>query len=177
MTPNSEFNWKDASSGERLYLYGNQVAMRYLTFDFPFYDQTFRRVYISENGFICFGTGHSSPQNEYFPSSKSIHRYMIAPFWDDVNTYYYGGDVYIKSFTGCWVVQWDNVFHQNGYRIGSFQIILYITGEIVFNYKNLYCTWEGYTCGLNYGLDTNYYIGTFYNLIKLRFFHLKFFTF
>jgi len=41
--------------------------------------------------------------------------------------------------------------------VGSFEVILYESGEIVFNYDYIDYVADGYTCGLNLGINTSYY--------------------
>ena len=43
--------------------------------------------------------------------------------------------------------------------VGSFEVILYDTGEIIFNYDYIdyIDPYSGYTCGLNLGEDTRFY--------------------
>lgn len=166
-------------------------------FTFTFYDQTFDWVRIGVNGHISFSNAFSSSdwRNEDFPRGGSYYHYMIAPFWDDFYLGHPGGTVYYKYFPGaneCFVIEWIEVthyfyFYAGGYpgpnypwKSGTFEVILYKNGNIGFSYEEIsYIDWNndvnspwyrrGYSCGLNYGIDldffnkyTNINIGTQY---------------
>ena len=41
------------------------------------------------NGLLSFGTSYNSFFNQPFPGSSTINtRYLVAPFWDDIDTRY-----------------------------------------------------------------------------------------
>ncbi|MHA2028963.1 MAG: CARDB domain-containing protein [Candidatus Hodarchaeales archaeon] len=167
MTTYAPYNWKDATTGPEsveLTLTSDQYTTVDLPFDFTFYDETFSTVHVSENGFISFGnTPSTSPSITYFPSSNPLHHYMAAPFWADIRLPYGGGKLYVKNYTseGYWVAEWENVYGYNwwwGYiSLGTFEVILYQTGEIVFNYEFVNTGWMSGTTGLNDGVDTDFY--------------------
>lgn len=88
---------------------------------------------VGTNGLVSFGASYNSFFNQQFPGSSSISfRYLVAPFWDDVDTRGGNGQVYYEvhqsghflnqvssfirkikpsSFQGTWmlVVYWDAV--------------------------------------------------------------------
>ena len=69
-------------------------------------------------------------------TQKLTHTYMIAPFWDDVFPPD-GGNIYVQSFGTYWVAVWQDIYHYDSPLLGSFEVILYDTGEIIFNYDYL----------------------------------------
>jgi subtilisin family serine protease len=159
MVPDYKYTWVPTYLGAAYLLSGDFYFDITLPFEFPFYDQTFSTVYVSSNGWLSFmNPTPSSKSNIPFPSAVSDYHYMIAPFWDDLLTTGSTGYVIVKSFPTLWVVEWEDIRHaSNGATVGRFEVVLYKTGEIVFNYDYLDYTEGGYTCGLNLGVDTRYY--------------------
>ena len=155
MTTNYSYNWIDASEGDLLPLGYNGYSKIELPFDFFFYDRNFSAIFLSCNGYLSFVA--SSPYEDIsynrFPSKD--HPYTIAPFWtwlEDIND----REIYVQNFTDYWVAEWRNMYYYTNDSVGSFEVILYKTGEIAFNYDLLLVD-SYYTCGLNFGLDELYY--------------------
>ncbi len=153
------YTWIDASGGQELILTDDDYSAIPLPFEFQFYNETFSTIYISSNGYLSFTD--TSPYWFYnipFPSSNPYHAYMISPFWDDLNPSD-GGHIFIQSFGSYWVAEWQGIHHYSGPLVGSFQVILYKSGRIVFNYDYIdyIDPYNNYTCGLNLGVDTRYY--------------------
>ncbi len=158
MDKNNPYNWIEASSGTALLLNDDESSYQTLPFGFHFYNQTFSQVYVHSNGYLCFTSGGSIPDGS-IPSSNTNLRYMIAPFWDDLITAYAGGTgtIYVNSFGTYWVAEWLNISHFDGSLAGSFEVILYNNGTIVFNYDYLTTVYSDYACGFNLGIDTRFY--------------------
>ncbi len=150
------YTWIDASDGLNLTLLDDEYSTQYLPFDFPFYNETFSSVYLSSNGHLSFtGPIPLSFSNVVFPSADPEDRYLIALFWDDLDPTE-GGNIYVKNFSTYWVVEWSDIFHYNVELVGSFEVILFQDGSIIFNYD--YISYhDGYTCGLNLGLNPSYF--------------------
>jgi hypothetical protein len=156
MDPENSYNWIDASGGTELILSDDGYATITLPFNFQFYNETFSTIYLSANGYLSFtDSSPSDYTNDPIPSGDLDNYYLIAPFWDDILPPA-GGHIYYHSFGTYWVAEWLDIYHINGPLLGSFEVVLYDTGEIVFNYDYLDYH-SGYTCGLNLGLDTEYY--------------------
>jgi len=153
------YTWVPTYGGIGHALSGNWYRTMTLPFEFPFYDETFSTVYISSNGWLSFvNPTPSSYSNIPFPLSIPDYHYMIAPFWDDLLTTGYTGHVNVKSYPTLWVIEYEDMLHaSNGATVGRFEVVLYKTGEIVFNYDYLDYTEGGYTCGLNFGGNPYYY--------------------
>ena len=154
------YTWVDATGGTALSLSDDGYTNISLPFLFPFYDQNFSTIYLGENGYLSFSD--SSPDdysNDPIPSSDSDNYYLIAPFWNDLLTAYAGGGgvIYVQSFGTYWVVEWYVIDHFNGNTVGTFEVILYETGDIIFSYDDIRYIGDSYTCGLNLGADTQYY--------------------
>ncbi len=164
---NNNYEWIDISSEPDLGLNDDEYIGVLLPFDFEFYDSTFSTVYISDNGYLSFAD--SSPDdytNEDIPLGGADYEYLIAPFWDDLYSEIAGGSgtIHVKDFGTYWVVQWVNMSHFDYNHIGTFQVILFQSGDIVFNFKNINYTAGGYTTGINYGVNPS--IGDSFNNIE-----------
>ncbi|MHA1981428.1 MAG: CARDB domain-containing protein [Promethearchaeota archaeon] len=157
MTVGHPYTWIDASGGTDLMLGDDDYAAIPLPFDFSFYDQTFSTVYLCSNGYLSFtDTSPWQYNNIPFPSDDPSYHYMIAPFWDDIYPST-SGHIYVQSFSSYWVAEWQDISHISSDLIGSFQVVLHENGDIIFNYDYISYTGDGYTSGLNLGIDTRYY--------------------
>ncbi len=155
MTPGYAYSWIDATGGSSIYASGGYTSTSTsLSFDFPFYDLNSSSVWFSSTGLLSFSGYIDMYYYMNLPFPSSTYSYLIAPFWDIVRPTNY---IYYQDFSNYFVVEWPNMTHSDGHFAGSFELVLYRTGEIVFNYDSINYTAGGYTCGLNYGLDTDYY--------------------
>ena len=157
ISPGYNYTWMDASGETELLFGDDDYTAISLPFDFTFYDAMFSTVYVSSNGWLSFVNPLPFQySNIQFPTDLPEYRYMIAPFWDDLDPSN-GGNIYVQSFGTYWVVEWASIWHYSNNLVGSFEIVLYESGEIVFNYDYIDYATEGYTCGLNLGVDTRFY--------------------
>ena len=134
------YDWVDISGvGQTV---GNTDDASYGPFDlgfaFPYYGDTYTQVRVCTNGFITFDTSTSAPYaNQPLPNTAAPDL-MVAPLWDDMNPFQ-GGDIYRyhDAANDRYIVQWDGVPHY--YDVGSFtfQVILYASGVIVFQYEDI----------------------------------------
>jgi gliding motility-associated-like protein len=103
-------------------------------FNFTFYGNVYSQFYISSNGMITFGAGSDNPVSVSIPNTDLPNNY-IAPFWDDLVVdpsgkilYTTFGSVGNKKL----VVQFLNMgFYTNPVFMGTFQVILYETSNII----------------------------------------------
>ncbi|MBN1215654.1 MAG: hypothetical protein JXA99_09485 [Candidatus Lokiarchaeota archaeon] len=156
LVPNHPYYWIDASQGEcfKNHRYG-AYETAYLPFDFYFYNQTFSKVYISSFGYLSFTDEYpNSWNNRPFPLTSNDYSYMIAPMWMDLDLSR-GGEIYMRNFSDCWVVEWNEIRIYDYFEIigGTFQVILFKSGDIVFNYQRVNTLRNGYSCGINFGYD------------------------
>ena len=152
ITSGIPYTWIDASSGTELLLVDDDYASTILPFNFTFYDGHFNEIYITTEGYITFSF-KSVLINPSIPSSHPHRQNIIAPYWTNLDGT--SGKIYVKNFSSYWVAAWENFNHDNTSFAGSFEIILYNTGDIVFNYDILENV-SNYACGLNYGDGNNY---------------------
>ncbi|MFX0134922.1 MAG: S8 family serine peptidase [Candidatus Hodarchaeota archaeon] len=161
MTTGYPYTWIDATAGTELVLDDDDSSAQALPFNFEFYDTTYSTIYLSSNGYLSFAD--SMPEeysNDPIPSSDPENTYLITPFWDDLDPSF-SGSIYVNTdYSTYWVAEWLNIYHFDETEVGTFEIILYNTGEIIFSYYEILYH-DGYTCGLNYGdmLHYNSYQG------------------
>ncbi|MHA1893078.1 MAG: S8 family serine peptidase [Candidatus Helarchaeota archaeon] len=168
------YQWVDATTGTRCSMAGSDDAnQRFnLPFTFDFYGVSFNQIYVCTNGFASF-VSRTTYSNVQFPSSA--YTYMIAPFWDDLRASN-PCNIFVKNLTSPnrVVIEFQNYYDLTGHLVGTFEIILYESGEIIFNYDYLSKA-SSYTCGLNYGVNTNYFnnfqgLSTSMNDYSIRFY-------
>jgi len=129
------FDWQDIAA------IGTPVPIRNLDqnsgplpigFAFPFYGQTFTTFNVCTHGWISFTDTTVSFLNQPLPTREAPGN-LLAVFWDDLNfsgvehaTYYNDGTRLI--------VQYTNVLRRQRGGPFTFQVILYPTGAIVYQY-------------------------------------------
>ncbi|MCD4650761.1 MAG: right-handed parallel beta-helix repeat-containing protein [Candidatus Cloacimonetes bacterium] len=120
-----------------------------LGFNLDYYDEVVTEVYVSSNGFISneFMTTHTY-SNYQLPNATASPFNKIAPLWDDLEGI--NGTVYFQQFRGFTIIQYDNwSYYSNPASSLTFQIILYDSGNIVFNYNLLAGLTIGHTIGIS----------------------------
>lgn len=133
--------WTDISSGNSAGLedvddgYSGPID---LGFDFHFYEGIYDQVYISSNGFLTFEQGSKNAKNNKIPFVDEPNA-MVAPFWDDLEIGRRNeGNVYYQGFSDRFIVSYDKVASRSTYtEIVTFQVVLFDTGNICFQYKEL----------------------------------------
>jgi hypothetical protein len=106
-----------------------------ISFDFPFFGQTYRTVYVGSNGYITFGAGSSSFQTYHLPN-QSAPASMIAALESDLNLRA-SGDVYYQEEADKVIVQFSNVARYSGDGFATFQIVLQRDGGILLYYQDV----------------------------------------
>jgi len=160
------YEWIDATSGTELFLGDDGYSRQTLPFNFKFYNDTFSTVYLGANGYLSFIGQIIGWTNDPIPSGDTDNRFLIAPFWDDLRPASGGGSgkIFVQNFSNCWVAEWLDIWHYPlGPVVGTFEVILYDSGDIIFNYDNINYIDGGYTCGLNFGHNISFY-NTYQNL-------------
>jgi hypothetical protein len=150
------FSWVDVRTlGTRIPMSGDDVntGPYPIGFNFPFYGGTFNSFRISTNGFVSFTSSLSALSNTTLPNSGSgVPENLLAVFWDDLNFgtgtanqkayYYYDGTRLIIQYQD--VPRFGDTTHPN-----TFEIILYPTGQIVYQYLSITATTlNSYTIGM-----------------------------
>ncbi len=104
-------------------------------FEFPFYGATFGTVRVCTNGYLSF-TDVSVPYiNQPLPSPGAPAN-LVAPFWDDLD---FGAarSAYAWSDGSRFIVEYVAVPHFNGGGPYTFEVQLFPTGEIRYQYLRL----------------------------------------
>jgi hypothetical protein len=113
--------------------------------NFKFYGNVYSSVYFCPNGIITFGGGTNSWQNVNIPNSSSPDNF-IAPLWDDLSPQN-GGAVYYyhDAVNGRFIISYSSTPFYSGGGDLNFEIILYPSGRIAFEYGSI----DGGSRGLN----------------------------
>jgi hypothetical protein len=155
-----QYQWVDATTGYDLYMSQNSAILGWdLPFLFPFYNQTYTEVNIGANGYLSFA-GYNPSTWMTVPSS--YYQRYILPYLESFYPVATGEamDIYLttKSNPNRLIVEWVNMrINAIGGTISStFEVILYETGAIKFQY-DFVSALDGYqVVGLNYGDGIHY---------------------
>jgi len=157
--PGLSSDWIDISNVATQYNFSNNDESGSsidIGFDFPFYGENYNQCIINPNGWVGFGNDNDAWDNTSIPSSAAP-RPAIFGFWDDLNPINdncnadCAGNVYYHSNNERMVVWFNDVAHWAGYfdnSIYNFQIILYSTGEVKFNYNSMTGDFGSATIGM-----------------------------
>ena len=147
------FQWISTVGGYNLGLSGDSDAAPVdFLFDFFFYDQNFSSMYVISNGWMTFAdTAPSLLLSDPLPLDGFIH--IIAPYSVDLTA---SSNVYVLSTPDYLVIEFNNYYYSTGELAGTFQVVFYSNGDIIFTYLDMELD-QGAIVGLNYGLDLKYY--------------------
>ncbi|NOZ61974.1 MAG: T9SS type A sorting domain-containing protein [Calditrichaeota bacterium] len=131
------FNWIDISgTGTEIYLSDDDFYSVTLPFTFSFYGENKTSLKISSNGYLTFGSDGTDFSNDPIPDSFEPND-IICPFWDDLYPNHGNGAIYYQSDAERFIVQYSNVQKFSGSGSYTFQIILFQSGDIKFQYLHL----------------------------------------
>jgi len=130
-------------------------------FSFPFYQASYSTVLVGTNGYVSFVRGYSDNQVPSIPSRARPNNaiYPLANWLRPGGAAGQGGVYYAQlGSPSRFVVEWYQVPHNDGLDPVTFEVILYQTGEIEFEYLSAgyYTTIVGIengdgSTGLSYG--------------------------
>ena len=136
------FDWVDITGiGTPLTLTGDDAIATGipLGFSFPFYENSFNTVNVHTNGWLSFtstlATGSGTYTNQPLPNSGAPEN-LLAAFWDDLNP----GSVqrvYTYRDGTRFIVSYEAVPRLTSGGPYTFQVILYPTGRIVYQYLDM----------------------------------------
>ena len=134
------YNWRDISSLGTVVTFTHNdqgTNLMPIGFDFNFYGVDYSDFRINPNGWIGFGDDNTEWTNTSLPDFAAPSPAIMA-FWDDLNPLE-GGNVYYYSTSDSLVVWFDDVIHYVGNNNGTydFQMIIYPTGEMLFQYREV----------------------------------------
>ncbi len=145
-----------------------------LGFNYNFYGNSFNTINIFANGYLSF-TFPTSYYIHYSLPNISAPFNLLAAYWTDLNpalggTVYYFADTVNKRF----IVQYNNIRNFGTAYTNTFEIIIYETGEIVYQYKEINGPKNTCTVGIQNsdgsdGLTVSYNTNYIENGLALRF--------
>jgi hypothetical protein len=106
-------------------------------FDFPFYGNTFSSFRACTNGFVSFTSTSTSLSNNMLPYAYGPEN-LLAVFWDDLHFRYVERAYYHYDGTRL-IIQYVDVerYSTSPASLFNFEIILYPTGKIVYQYLSM----------------------------------------
>jgi len=155
MNLNTSYDWIDTNGGyfmEKLY----SGMSQYLPFSFPFYEETYNQVYIDDrSGMISFYDYVWSSSG--FPDINAERSIAIFSSGLDRNT---TGELIFKELTSpnrLVIIYANYSYFGSGASAGTFEIIIYESGLIKLQYKNIDNIQGVPFCGVNRGEGDNYF--------------------
>ena len=168
---NISYEWIDISNDNTTIVFDNNDQASStnieLDFDFKFYNQLYESFIVNPNGWIGFEDDNDGWDNIPIPDPAAPQSAVFG-FWDDLNPVNNSGNgqgyVRYHGNNQRMVVWFDNVQHWPTNFEGSvydFQIVLYSTGDISLNYRNMQGRVDSATIGIqnsegNQGILMNY---------------------
>ena len=144
------FNWTDITGSGMPVILGDDAFLSVpLPFTFSYYGAGHTAVSICSNGYLTFTSSGTDFSNDPIPSSLGDDD-LIAGFWDDLDPSVAGGGTihYLGSSTE-FIVQYTDVEHYlDPSSLSTFQIILYPSGEMLFQYLSMTGTLNSSTIGI-----------------------------
>ncbi len=111
-----------------------------LPFPFPFYGNTFTDFRACSNGWVSFTSALATFTNTTLPNAGStVPENLLAPFWDDLD-FRSAGDAYYHYDGTKFIISYVDVPHFSSGGPYSFQILLYPSGTIDFQYLSMQST-------------------------------------
>jgi hypothetical protein len=100
-----------------------------LPFAFPFYGQSYSKVYVGSNGTLSFGSEFNEYEAGMYAFTNGVP--MIAALWDDLSTS--SGNIYVDSSPDHVTIRWAGTYLNGGTAV-SFAATLSPDGKIVLSY-------------------------------------------
>jgi signal transduction histidine kinase/class 3 adenylate cyclase len=113
--------------GRDLGLANNERVRLTLPFTFPFYDQEWSALYISDNGIVTFGSPF------YHRATQFGQQAAIAPLLLDLDPEA-GGGIFVAETADSVTITWHEIPARHGTETNTFQLTLYANGRIDLSY-------------------------------------------
>jgi hypothetical protein len=175
------FAWEEiAAQGTRLFAGADDSTTRVaLPFVFSFYGRTYDSVSVCTNGFLSFAGRDSSLVNTDLPSdAEGVPRALVAPFWTDLDLRPVRGAGRVLAFYdgSKFIVEWKDAVHFSGAGPYSFQVLLWPSGTIEYQYLALGALTNVATVGIqnetgNVGLRVAYNVRYAHPGLRVRLSH------
>ncbi|NQV14843.1 hypothetical protein HQ531_05235 [bacterium] len=135
-----EFTWRNISNASNEVEYPGDpddisIGPIEIGFEFPFYSEIYSQFYFSSNGTISF-VSDEHPWNNLTLPNAAAPAALIAPWWDDLNNNdgIQGVPYFWSNGLDTAIVTWDNFPKFGTADFHTFQLILVVNGDIVFQY-------------------------------------------
>jgi len=147
------FAWQEvADVGERLFGGADDSTTTVaLPFAFPFYGRSYTSVNVCTNGFLSFVSRDSSLVNQDLPSdAPGVPRALVAPLWTDLDLRPFRGPgrVVAHDDGSKFILEWKDATHFSGASPYTFQVFLWPSGVIEFQYLELGALTNAATIGI-----------------------------
>jgi hypothetical protein len=157
MVLDTSYNWINTTGASGFFAPHDDYWFISLPFLFPFYENDFEDICISTNSLAV--SFYNEPHYiSDFPNTNWANRYTIAGYSEEINiTDYY---IYTKSLTSPnrFAIIFENLtYWDTGNELGSAEIILYESGQIKIQYKNLENIEGSPFLGINRGFGLDYF--------------------
>lgn len=139
-SPTIGYSWQEINStGNNSGIIGDDnYGMIPIGFGFKFYGNTYTQVNASTNGLIKFNGGSGDWTNDPIPSTSNPDN-ILALFWDDLESN--GGTIFYETKGIApdrqFVVMYENWWTLGGAGPMKFEVILYESGDILFQYNDM----------------------------------------
>lgn len=144
------FEWVDLAGRGVPVVFANASTLSQpveLGFEFPYYGQRFRTVRVSANGYLTFTGSSSRSANTMLPDAGAQGD-LVAPLWDEL-VLGAQGTVESSREDGRFVVTFRALAgREPADGLNTFQVVLYPSGEIRYQYLTLGAARGGATIGL-----------------------------
>jgi len=163
-----DYEWIDISDNNTVLAMpdNDSGSIANINFPFPFYDNNYSFCAVMANGWISFGATSEAWNNQSVFDQDSP-RGAIFAFWDDLNpendeNNSGQGQIKYHSNSERTVIWYDNVIHWSGDdRVFDFQVVLYPSGQIKINYRQMIGDTGSATIGMidnngDFGLESIY---------------------
>jgi hypothetical protein len=102
-------------------------------FEFSFYGRSYTGAFVSDNGFLQFGSADAAHDPANSTAALST-RVRLAPLWDDLRTDGPDDDIFVETSTaGQVTIRWDATNKADDSDV-NFAVTLFDTGEFRFDY-------------------------------------------
>ncbi len=113
----------------------DQSKLFTLPFTFNYYGTNYSQVYVCSNGFMSFVSNSVAYSPVAIPNSAQPNA-LLAAYWRDLNPAKAGSSITYGSYTDKFVVTWSVYNYANANK-QTFQVIIYKTGAIVYQFQSV----------------------------------------
>src|SRR5262245_30849183 len=134
------FAWEEiAAMGTRLFGDADDSTTTIpLPFPFRFYGQVYQQLHVCTNGFVSFVSRDTSFVNTDLPSAApGVPRALVAPLWTDLDLRRGSGGAFARFDGSKLIVEWKDAVHYSGASPFTFQVLLWPSGMIEYQYLSV----------------------------------------